>query len=114
LYCHSLLMQAAAILDGAIQPIRPCKEDQADPEPANVKRQKIRRRMNQMGQNVKRRNVITLNRNASMAATTTVSMSSEAKTELITEGLRNRPVSATNLRRPPAAYFLPETITCCR
>ena len=58
--------------------------------------------------------VNTRNRNASMEATTTVKISSVAQTELVTDGLRNNPLSATEVRLPLPEYFLPETMTCCR
>ena len=58
--------------------------------------------------------VATRNRKASTAATTTVSMSTDAQTELVIEGLRNNPESAADVRLPFPACFLPETMTCCR
>ena len=47
----------------------------------------------------------TRNRNASIAATTTVSMSSDAQTELVTEGLRNKPTLSADARRPLPRTF---------
>jgi hypothetical protein len=57
--------------------------------------------------------VATRNLNASIAATTTVSISTDAQTELVTDGLRNNPESAAEVRLPVPACLLPETMTCC-